>query len=79
MSHYLQRAAKRTKVLIRDEKKDITIAQLSRIKSFDKKEYEKVLSKASGIFTKELHPKWKDSKEIVTWLTKSRLSDDRSF
>ncbi|MDO8658838.1 MAG: hypothetical protein Q7K55_08915 [Candidatus Levybacteria bacterium] len=79
ISAYLEKAIKGNRVLIRDEKKDITIAQITKTSFFDKDMYEKVLRKASGIFTKENHPEWSTPSKVSTWLTKTRLSDERTF
>lgn len=70
---------KGTRIIIRDEKKDIAIAQITQTFSFDKNMYEKVLQKAAGIFTLENHPEWNTESNVTNWVIKSRLSDDRSF
>lgn len=79
ISQYLERVMKGTRVLIRDEKRDVTIAQITQASFFDKAMYEKVLRKAAGIFTEENHPEWRTQSKISDWLTKNRLSDERSF
>ncbi len=70
---------KGARVIIRDEKKDIAIAQITQTFSFDKNMYEKVLQKAAGIFSAENHPEWSTKSKVTDWVTKSRLSDDRTF
>lgn len=79
ISSYLERVIKGTRVLIRDEKRNITIAQITNTSFFDKNMYEKVLQKAAGIFTSENHPEWKTKLNINNWITKNRLGDERSF
>ena len=79
ISSYLERVKKGARVLIRDEKRDITIAQITQAYFFDKAIYEKTLRKAAGIFTKENHPEWGTPLKISAWLTKNRLVDERSF
>ncbi len=79
ISLYLDRVMKGTRVIVRDEKKDVAIAQITQTFSFDKNMYEKVLQKAAGIFTSENHPEWSTKSNITDWVTKSRLSDDRLF
>lgn len=79
ISLYLEKAMQGTQVLIRDDKKDKAIAQLTQTRSFDKEGYEKALRKAAGIFTAENHPEWKTKSDVIKWLEKSRLADDRSF
>jgi len=79
ISTYLERVTKGTRLLIRDEKRNITIAQITQANFFDKTIYEKTLRKAAGIFTKENHPEWSTSSKVNAWLTKNRLIDERSF
>jgi len=79
ISQYLERVMKGTRVLIRDEKKDISIAQITRTSVFDKDMYEKVLKKAAGVITVQNHPEWNTKNDVINWVTKNRLSDERSF
>ena len=79
ISLYLERVMKGARVVIRDEKKDLAIAQITKTFSFDKNMYEKVLRKAAGIFSAEDHQEWSTKSKITEWLSKNRLSDDRSF
>lgn len=79
ISLYLERVAKGTRIIIRDEKKDLAIAQITQTFSFDKNIYEKVLQKAAGIFTHENHPEWSTKSKVTNWVTKNRLKEDRSF
>ncbi len=79
ISNYLEKVMKGTRVLVRDEKRDITIAEIIQTSSFDKTTYEKALQKAAGIFSQENHPEWKTKKDVVDWVSKNRLSDQRSF
>ena len=78
-SNYLEKVIKGAKVLIRDEKRGITIAEIIHTSTFDKNTYEKALRKAAGIFSLDNHPDWNTQKDVVNWVSKSRLSDDRSF
>lgn len=79
MSDYLEKVIAGNRVLIRDEKKDTAIAELTKAKSFDKDAFERTLRKAAGVFTAQNHPEWKTKSKVSNWLTKSRLSDERSF
>ena len=79
ISLYLEKAMQGTQVLVHDDKKDKTIAQITKMRSFDKDSYEKALRKAAGIFTAENHPEWKTKSDVTKWLEKSRLADERSF
>ena len=79
ISRYLEKASKGTRILIRDNKRNVAIAQLTQIFSFDKEMYEKVLQKAAGVLSIEHHPEWGTKTQITKWLTKSRLRSDRSL
>lgn len=79
MSEYLNKVSNGNQVLIRDDKKSISIAQINPVHSFDPKSYEKALRKAAGVFTAKNHPEWATKTKVIKWLTKSRLADDRSF
>ena len=79
ISGYLDKVVKGSRVLIRDEKRNMTIAQITQTSAFDKTMYEKVLRKAGGVFTAQNHPEWATKKKVVDWVTKSRLAADRTF
>ena len=79
ISAYLARALRGTRVLIRDEKRQKTIAQITHIRSFDKQAYERALKKAAGVFSAKNHPEWSTQKDVAEWVQASRLSDERTF
>lgn len=79
MADYLEKVIAGNRVLIRDEKKDVAIAQLTKTKSFDKDAYEKTLRKVAGIFTAENHPEWKTKANVISWVRKNRLANERKF
>ena len=79
LSLYLDRVAKGTKVLIRDEKREITIAQIIQTSVFDKTMYDQVLKKTAGVITAENHPEWETLSDVTTWLTRNRSANDRHF
>lgn len=79
LSEYLDKVAKGDNLVIRDEKKNKGIAQVSKLKSFDPDAYEQAMRRAAGVFTAENHPEWRTKKDIINWLRKSRMSDDRKF
>ncbi len=79
IANYLDRVVKGSRVLIRDEKRGVTIAQITRSTFFDKDIYEETLRRAAGIFTAENHPEWSTKSKVTKWVTKNRLSDERTF
>ena len=66
-------------MLIRDERKNVVIAQITQTGHFDEDMYERVMRGASGILTAENHPEWKTRSSIVAGFTKNRKLDERSF
>lgn len=79
MSDYLDKVMSGNRVLIRDDKKDKTIAQITPTLSFDPEAFEKALNNAAGVFTAENHPEWKTKKDVANWLRKTRKNFDRQF
>lgn len=79
ISTYLEKVMKGTHVLVRDEKRNMPIAEIIQAATFDKDTYEKTLRKATGIFSADNHPEWSTSKNVSDWVIKGRLSDQRSF
>ena len=79
ISNYLEKVMKGTRVLVRDEKRGITVAEIIHTTSFDKKAYEHALQKAAGIFSEKNHPEWQTKEDVINWVSKNRLSDERSF
>lgn len=49
-------------MLIKDNKKKKTVAQITKVHSFDPVAYEQALRKAAGVFTAENHPEWRTKK-----------------
>lgn len=79
MSDYLDKVTSGTRVLIRDSKKDKTIAQITPSTSFDPEAFEKALDRAAGVFTAKNHPEWRTKKDIINWLRETRKNFDRKF
>lgn len=79
IADYLEKVIEGNRVIIRDEKKDTVIAELTKAKSFDKDTFERSLRKAAGVFSAENHPEWKRKTDVVEWVRKNRLANQRSF
>ena len=79
MADYLEKVIQGNRVLIRDEKKDIPIAEITKTKSFDKDSFERSLKKAAGVFTAKNHPEWRTKTDVINWVRKTRLANQRSF
>ena len=65
LSEYLEKSMKGTRVLLRDEKRDITIAEINQTSSFNKDTYEQVLKKSHGILSEKEHPEWKTQQKVT--------------
>lgn len=79
IAEYLEQVEKGAHLYIRDNKRGKTIAQITKTNSFDKDAYEKALRKAAGVFTAKNHPEWRTKKDVIRWLRKSRMADERTF
>ena len=79
ISDYLDRVSKGTRVIVRDEKKGKTIAQITQAPSFDKDAFGKALKDTAGIFTAERHPEWRTKRDVINWLRKTRKNSNRTF
>lgn len=76
---YLDRVAKGAKVVVRDEKKDVAIAEISPSVKFDRDAYEIVLRKSAGVLCSENHPEWNTQDDVSKWVHNQRIQDDRIF
>lgn len=79
ISSYLTKVSEGNQVLIKDGKKNIAIAQISKVHSFDKETFKQALLSSAGVFTAENHPEWATKKKVIAWLRKTRLANERSF
>lgn len=79
MSKYLAQVERGVKVLVRDNKRNKTVAQLTSYRDFDPVAYEEALRKASGVFTAERHPEWKTLGDVKKWLGETRANANRKF
>jgi len=79
ISRYLDRVMQGTRVFIRDEKRELTIAQITQVHAFDKDLYTKTLHKAAGVLTAKNHPEWSNLEKVTRWVGKNRLGSERSF
>lgn len=79
ISEYLNHVSKGTTLLVNDEKKRKAIARITKAQIFDKDTYEKKLRKVAGIFTSENHPEWKTKADVISWVRKNRLANERKF
>jgi len=79
ISDYLDQVKAGHTVILRDEKKDETVAQVTGKKKWDPIEYKKMLKRVAGTFTAKNHPEWATKKKVEKWLRQSRLNAERHF
>lgn len=79
IASYLAKAETGNLVIIKDEKKDQQVAQLSGKKKFDPEAFGKALKTATGILTAKNHPEWRTKQDVTRWIKQERLSSDRTF
>jgi len=79
IAEYIAKVQAGHKVILRDEKKDMEVVELSRRNSFDPLTYGKALEQAAGVFTAKNHPEWKTKKDVINWLQKERKKSERVF
>lgn len=79
LSDYLAQAARGDTIIIKDEKKDDTIAELRGRRQFDPVAYGEALHRVAGLFTAKNHPEWATEKKVESWLRKTRLQGERHF
>ncbi|OGC49983.1 hypothetical protein A2716_02935 [candidate division WWE3 bacterium RIFCSPHIGHO2_01_FULL_40_23] len=79
ISEYLNEVSKGNKVIIKDEKRNIEIAEVISNKRFDKKSYEAVLRRTAGVLTSKSHPEWSTKNKVKDWIRKVRGESGRSF
>ena len=79
ISEYLDKVALGTHVFIHDGKKDITIAQITPVHSFDPVSFRTTLRANAGVFTAKNHPEWRTKKDVISWLRTTRKASERHF
>lgn len=79
ISDYLARAKAGDIIILKDEKKDETVAEVVGKKKFDLKRFQESLKKAAGVFTAKNHPEWKTKRDVIRWVERERAEADRTF
>ncbi len=79
ISDYLARAQAGHTILLKDEKKGRTVAEVVGKKKFDPVAFGKALRAAAGVFTAKNHPEWRTKRQVIRWVEKSRQEAERSF
>ena len=79
LSSYLDKVKEGNQVLIKDNKKKLAVAQITKVQSFDRESFIETMNRVAGVFTAENHPEWATKEKVIRWLRKTRLANQRSF
>lgn len=79
ISSYLAQVQAGNTVVLKDEKKEEEIAQLTGKKKFDLVAFKRTLRKVAGTFTAKNHPEWRTKRDVIRWVEEGRKAADRSF
>lgn len=79
ISEYLAKVKAGHTIMLKDEKKGETIAEIVGTKKFDPEAFGRALKEATGVFTVKSHPEWKTKRDVIRWVKKSRATADRIF
>lgn len=79
ISQYLAQTRAGYTIILKDEKKNEEIAEITAKKKFDIKRFKKTLLEVAGTFTAERHPEWRTKRDVIRWLEKSRQEAERTF
>jgi antitoxin (DNA-binding transcriptional repressor) of toxin-antitoxin stability system len=79
IADYLAKAKEGYTILLKDEKKDEPVAELTGKRKFNLERFKKTLKKTAGTFSAKNHPEWRTKKNVIKWLEKSRQVAERTF
>jgi len=79
ISSYLDKVKEGDQVLIKDNKRRVTVAQITKVHSFDRDSFLKTMERVAGVFSAENHPEWATKEKVIKWLRKTRQTNQRSF
>lgn len=79
ISEYIAKAREGYTIILKDNKKDEEVAEITGTKKWDPEGFRKALHAAAGTFTAKNHPEWKTKRDVIRWVEKSRKAADRKF
>ncbi len=79
ISDYLAQVRAGNRIVLRDEKKNEDVAELTGKKKFDLQSFKKTLRRVAGTFTVENHPEWRTKRDVIKWVEEGRKAADRTF
>lgn len=79
ISDYLAQVQAGNTVVLKDQKKGVTLAKVVGEKKFNPESFGRALSRAAGVFTAKNHPEWRTKRDVIRWVEEGRKAADRSF
>lgn len=77
LADYLERVRQGDNLVIKDERKNEDIAQITAKKQFDSEAFLKALDQFAGSVSAKDHPEWATRNKIDRWLRAVRRASDR--
>ncbi len=79
LAKYISRAQEGDRVVVKDEKKDVEVAEIIGKKPFDSEAFRRALHEAAGVLTAKNHPEWRTKRQVVSWLRRERKAAERTL
>lgn len=79
IAEYLNQVESGHTILLKDNKRGKTVAQVLRKKTFDPQSFGRTLKAAAGVFTAEQHPEWRTKQDVIRWVQEGRKKAERAF
>lgn len=79
IADYIAKAQAGDTIILKDEKRDEEVAEVTGAHKWDPVAFRKALHKAAGVFTAKNHPEWRTKKDVIRWVEKSRGAAERKF
>lgn len=79
ISDYLAQVKSGHTIILKDEKKNIEVAEVKVRKKFNSKKFWETLKRNTPIFTDTNHPEWKTKRNIIRWVNEGRKAADRTL
>ena len=79
IADYLARVKAGDTLILKDEKKNEDVAEVTGKKKFDSKRFWDTLKRNTPVFTAKNHPEWRTKRDIIRWVEEGRKAADRTF
>ncbi len=79
ISDYLEQVKAGDTIILKDEKKNDEVAEITAKKKFDPKRFWETLKRNTPVFSAKNHPEWRTKRDIIKWVEEGRKAADRTF